>query len=171
MSLKDNKEPFRALELEKFRVKHGLTISTACELLGLQRAKWAEYQKNPTALVDDMAVCIMMTFYERHPRTMPISRVVDIRQWMVDHNYDPDSPQDKKTFAGGIGREAAATYRYINGQGSVSKPVERLLEAVDRLPTDSGKKKRAELESVAREVADRMGVRDPLTRGSWRRES
>lgn len=171
MKNQSGKGPILNLDLEKFRVKHGLSISTVCELLGLQRAKWAAMFKRPTDEVDDMAVCITMTFYENHPETMPITRVIDIRRWMEEHNYDPDSPQDKKEFAGAIGREAAATYRYTNGQGSVSKPVERLLEAVDRLHTESGKKKRAELERVAQEVAERMGVHDPLRRGSWRRDS
>ena len=171
MSQKSKEGPIRSLDLEKWRTKHGLTISAACELLGLQRAMWAELQKSPGKEVDDATVCALLTLYERHPETMPINRVIDIRQRMVSLGYDPDNPKDKKCFAGATGREAAAVYRWLNGQGNVSKPVERLLEALDRLHTESGKKKRSVLESVAMEVADRAGVRDPLSRGSWRRES
>ncbi|SEI14355.1 hypothetical protein [Paraburkholderia hospita] len=171
MSQKSKEGPIRSLDLEKWRTKHGLTISAACELLGLQRATWAELQKTPSKEVEDATVCALLTLYERFPETMPITRVIDIRQRMVSLGYDPDNPKDKKSFAGATGREAAAVYRWVNGQGNVSKPVERLLEALDRLHTESGKKKRSVLESVAMEVADRAGVRDPLSRGSWRRES
>jgi hypothetical protein len=171
MIQKANDGPTRALDLEKWRTKHGLTISAACELLGLQRAKWAELQKNPGAELDDMAVCIVVRWYERHPETMPMTRVIDIKACMEGLNLDPDSPKDKKIMAGLTGRESAATYRWNNGQGNLSKPVERLLEAVFRLPTESAKKRRQLLESVVTEIAEEMGVRDPLSRGSWRRES
>ncbi|MEX3630301.1 MAG: hypothetical protein VB138_13435 [Burkholderia sp.] len=171
MSQKLKEGPIRSLDLEKWRTKYGLTISAACELLGLQRATWAELQKRPDKEVDDATVCALLTLYQRHPETMPINRIIDIRQRMVSLGYDPDNPKDKKCFAGATGREAAAVYRWVNGQGNVSKPVERLLEALDRLHTESGKKKRNVLESVAMEVAERAGVRDPLSRGSWRRES
>ncbi|KVO15165.1 hypothetical protein WJ74_10970 [Burkholderia ubonensis] len=138
----------------------------------MQRATWAELQKRPDKEVEDATVCALLTLYERYPKeTMPITRVINIRERMVNLGYDPDNPKDKKSFAGATGREAAAVYRWVNGQGNVSKPVERLLEALDRLPTESGKKKRNVLESVAMEVAERSGVRDPLSRGSWRRES
>ncbi|NIF40192.1 hypothetical protein F3J14_04590 [Burkholderia sp. Tr-862] len=172
MSQKLKEGPIRSLDLEKWRTKYGLTISAACELLGLQRATWAELQKRPDKEVEDATVCALLTLYERYPKeTMPITRVINIRERMVNLGYDPDNPKDKKSFAGATGREAAAVYRWVNGQGNVSKPVERLLEALDRLPTESGKKKRNVLESVAMEVAERAGIRDPLSRGSWRRES
>lgn len=171
MNQKMKDGPTRGLDLEKWRTKYGLTISAACELLGLQRATWAEIQKKPDAELEDAAVCILLEFYESHPETMPINRVIDVAQCMRELTYDPENPKDKKTFAGATGRESAAVYRWTNGQGNVSKPVERLLEALSRLPTESGKKRRSILEAIALKVAGKMGVRDPLSRGSWRREN
>ncbi|RKP47545.1 hypothetical protein [Trinickia fusca] len=164
------KGPILALDLEKFRVKYGLSISSACEIFGLQRAKWTALQKTPSAVLTDNTVCILLDFYERNPGTIPIRRIINIRQHMVDLGYDPDNPTDKALFATTHGREKAASYRWDGGQGGISKPVERLIEATDRLPTESGRKKRQILESIAREVAARQGIRDPLSRGSWRKD-
>jgi hypothetical protein len=162
--------PILALDLEKFRVKYGLSISSACEVFGLQRAKWTAMQKNPSGVVDDNTVCILLELYERNPSTIPMRRIINIRQHMVDLGYDADNPTDKALFATTRGREKAASYRWDGGQGGISKPVERLIEATDRLPTESGKKKRQILEDIARGVAERQGIRDPLARGSWRRD-
>lgn len=165
----NNRGPIRALDLEKFRVKYGLPISTACEVFGLQRAKWAALQKDPSAILADNAVCELLLFYEENPSTIPMRRPVKARQQMIDLGYDPDSPADKARFAAAHGREKAGSYRW-DGQGGISKPVERLMEAINRLPTESGKKKRQVLERIALEVAARQGIRDPLSRGSWRKD-
>jgi hypothetical protein len=164
------KGPILALDLEKFRVKYGLSISSACEIFGLQRAKWTALQKTPSVVLADNTVCILLDFYERNPATIPIRRIINIRQHMIDLGYDPDNPTDKALFATTHGREKAASYRWDSGQGGISKPVERLIEATDRLPTESGKKKRQTLEGIARDVAERQGIRDPLARGSWRKD-
>ena len=170
MNKKDSKTPLRSLDLEIWRTRNGLTISAACELLGLQRAKWTDLQKSPSEPIDDMAVCMLVLFYEEHPETMPISRVVNIKADMEHLGYDPDEPSHKKEYALLHGREPAATYRWLNNQGTVGKPVERLMEAANRLSTESGNKKRNSLRKVADEVAERMGISDPFKRGTWRKD-
>lgn len=163
-----NKTPMLALDAEKWRIKNGLTISLACELLGLQRAKWAAMMQDSSAPIDDMAVCILLELYEEFPETMPIGRVVDIIEYMRELGFDPEDPADKKEFSISHGREAAAAYRWKNNEGNISKPVERIVEAVGRLDTTSGKKRRAVLKSVAEKVARRNGVPNPFKSGTWR---
>jgi len=170
MIQKHNKGPIRAFELDEWRVKHGLSISAACELLGLQRAKWAALQKDRSATIKDNAVCIALELYEQHPEVMPMRRVIDFKQHMIHLGLDPNSPKDRKLFAAVHGRENAASYRLLDGEGGVSKPVERIFEATLRLSVESGVAARKVLEGIARTVAERQGIRDPLTRGSWRKD-
>lgn len=160
-------KPFKAIDLEQWRVKCGFTISAACELLGLQRAKWTKLMQDPQQPLTDMTLCILLTMYEHDESTLPIQRIVNAREQMISLGYDPDKPADKKRFAGANGRENAATYRWDRGQGGLSKPVERLFEATNRLPAS---KRRQILEGIAKEVAERQGIRDPLSRGSWRKD-
>ena len=164
------KPPVRSVDLEMWRTRYGLTISAACELLGLQRQKWTELQKKPSEPIDDMAVCILLLFYLEHPETIPISRVIDIQRDMESLGFNPEDPSDKKEYAIAHGREPAAAYRWLGNQGTVGKPVERLMEAVSRLETNSPQKRRDHLRKIATEVATRQGVSDPFARGTWRKE-
>lgn len=170
MNKASEKRPLRSVDLEIWRSQYGLTISAACELLGLQRQKWTELQKNPSEPLDDMAVGILLLFYLQHPETIPISRVIDIKRDMESLGLNPDDPSDKKEYAVAHGREPAAAYRWLGNQGTVGKPVERLMEAVSRLETNSPDKRRNALRKIAMEVADRQGVSDPFSRGTWRKE-
>lgn len=162
--------PVRNLDLEKFRVQYGLTISEACEAFGLQRARWTALQKKPGDLLEDIAVVMDLLGYQKTPASIPVKRVTDVRAFMQELGLDPDSPKDKARLAVLCGREKAMSYRVIDGQGGLSTPVERLIELVNRLPTDSGRKKRQFLEELAAEAAERQGIRDPFGRGTWRRE-
>jgi hypothetical protein len=170
MNKGSEKRPLRSVDLEIWRTQHGLTISAACELLGLQRQKWTELQKNPSEPLDDMAVGILLLFYLQYPETIPLSRVIDIKRDMEMLGLDPEDPSHKKEYAVAHGREPAAAYRWLANQGSVGKPVERLMEAVSRLETNSPEKRRNILRKTAMEVADRQGVNDPFSRGTWRKE-
>lgn len=170
MNKASDKRPVRSVDLEIWRSQYGLTISAACELLGLQRQKWTELQKKPSEPIDDMAVCILLLFYLQHPETIPISRVIDIESDMKSLGFNPDDPSDKKEYAIAHGREPAAAYRWLGNQGAVGKPVERLMEAVSRLETNSPTKRRDHLRKIATEVANRQGVSDPFGRGTWRKE-
>lgn len=163
-------QPVRPVDLEMWRTRHGFTISAACELLGLQRQKWAELHKKPSEPIDDMAVCILLLFYLEHPETIPMARVVDIRRDMHSLGFNPEDPSHKKEYAIAHGREPAAAYRWLGDQGAVGKPVERLMEAVSRLDANSADKRRNALRKIATEVADRQGVTDPFARGTWRKE-
>ncbi|KAG0184463.1 hypothetical protein DFQ28_011090 [Apophysomyces sp. BC1034] len=88
---------------------------------------------------------------------MPIKRIVDVPQEMRGLDLNPDDPKDKRRFAGMVGRENAAVYGWIRRARNVSKPVERLLEALHRLPAESARKKRQILESIVMEVAEGAG--------------
>ncbi|AQH05167.1 hypothetical protein A9R05_39905 (plasmid) [Burkholderia sp. KK1] len=164
-------QPLRSVDLEIWRTRHGLTISAACELLGLQRQKWTELHKTPSEPIDDMAVCILLLFYFEHPETIPMSRVIDIQRDMHSLGLNPEDPSDKKEYAIAHGREPTAAYRWLGDQGAVGKPVERLMEAVSRLDTSSPDERRNALRKVATEVANRQGVSDPFARGTWRRDA
>ena len=161
-------QPLLNLELEKWRVKHGLTVSAACEQLGLQRAKFTEMRANPKDPIEDKTVCQLLYVYEAHPETMPSMRVLDIRSFMTDLGFDPENPSDKKEFALLVGREPAAVYRWLAGEGHYSKPVERLIEAYSRL-NQTGKKKRSMLKGFAQKIAARLGIADPFERATWRK--
>jgi len=169
MTTKENSLlPYRPVDIEIWRTKNGLTISMACELLGLQRAKWAEMMQDKERVlpIKDMAVCIMLQFYEDYPETMPINRVIKVMEYMRELGYNPDDPTDKKEFAIDHGREPAATYRWKNDEGRVSKPVARIMEAVSRMDS-SWKKRRAALRATADKVAKRNNVPNPYKTGTW----
>lgn len=160
--------PLLNIEIETWRLKHGLTVSAACEQLGLQRAKFTEMRSRPKEPIEDKAVCQLLYLYNAHPESMPSTRALDIRSFMEDLGFDPENPSDKKEFALMVGREPAAVYRWLAGEGNYSKPVERLMEAYSRLSL-SGKKKRSMLMEFAMSIADRLGIPDPFKRATWRK--
>jgi hypothetical protein len=168
MHSKKSQAPLCALDLEKWRIRHGLTIAAVCDLLGLTPVKWAALSKTPTAPIQDAAVCMLITLYNQYPETLPIRRSIDFLSFMLELGYQPDVPVDRTQCASALGREGVAAYRWLDEINRLSKPVERLMEAIQRLPTTSGKKKRRILENTAKAVAQRMGAPDPIQRKSWR---
>src|SRR5260363_295335 len=73
-ALKKKPRPICALDLEKWRIRHGLTIAAACELLGLPYHKWGALSKTPAAPIQDATVCMLLTLYDQYPETLPIQR-------------------------------------------------------------------------------------------------
>lgn len=161
-------EPIKNIEVEKWRLKNGLTVSAACEQLGLQRAKFAEMRSKPQEPIEDKAVCQLLEIYEAYPESMPSVRQLDIRQFMIELGFDPENPSDKKEFAVLVGREPAAVYRWLAGEGNYSKPVERLIEAYSRIQL-AGAKKRSLLKTYAVKIAARLGITDLFERATWRK--
>ncbi len=162
-------QPLLNNEIEKWRLKHGLTVSAACEQLGLQRAKFTEMRSRPKDPIEDKAVCQLLCLYDAHPEVMPSMRALDIRSFMEELGFDPENPSDKKEFALIVGREPAAVYRWLAGEGNYSKPVERLMEAYSRLNA-TGKRKRSLLKDFALDIADRLGIPDLFKRATWRKD-
>src|SRR5260364_267073 len=168
MHLKKSPDPICALDLEKWRIRHGLTIAAACELLGLPYHKWGALSKTPAAPIQDAAVCLLLTLYDQYPETLPLQREPDFLSFMRALGYAPDQPADRTQCASALGREGVAAYRWFDEINRLSRPVERLMEAIQRLPAPSSQEKRRILESTAQAVAQRMGVPDPIQRKYWR---
>ncbi len=153
-------------DLDAWRTKHGLNVPTASTLLGLGIERWRQLQQNPAAPLEDAAVGMLLAFYERYPEHIPLTRSADFAKFMNDLGYDINDSVDKKRCASALGREGVAAYRWLEGR-PLSKPVERLIEAFNRLPV-LGEEKRDLLESLARQEGESRGVPDPLNRASWR---
>lgn len=164
--------PFRNDDIEYFRVQHGLTITEACECLGLQRVSWTAMLKNPGGMIEDNSVCEVLEFYRLYPETIPIKRIPDMRAYMESLGLDPDVPRDKITFSLAHGKEKASSYRWLeSGSSRPSASVERLMAAVSRLPEEIvGEDRLKILEKIAKTVAKRQGIGDPFLKNSWRRE-
>jgi len=163
--------PLRNCDIDDFRVQHGLTISEACECLGLQRVRWTAMLKKPAATLEDNSVCQILEFYREHPDTIPIKRIPDVREYALSLGLDPDSPKDKTRLSILHATEKASAYRWLDhGSGRPSAPVERLMAAVTRLPAKTEADRLAALEKVMKAVARRQGIADPLRRGTWRRD-
>ena len=164
--------PFRNDDIEAFRIQHGLTIVEACECLGLQRASWTTMLRSPDSMIEDNSVCAVLEFYSLYPETIPIKRILDMREYMESLSLDPETPKDKIIFSLAHGKEKASSYRWL--QGGTSRPsasVERLMAAVSRLSGDlPGSERLAILKEVAKSVARRQGLEDPFKKNSWRRE-
>src|SRR5260363_437161 len=79
---KKSPDPICALDLEKWRIRHGLTIAAACELLGLPYHKWGALSKTPAAPIQDATVCMLLTLYDQYPETLPIQRAPDFLSFM-----------------------------------------------------------------------------------------
>lgn len=165
-----HRPPMRGVDAEEWRVKHGLTIGLACELLGMQRAAWTKMMLDSSTPIEDMAVCILLTLYNDYPETMPIGRVVDITQFMRELDYEPKDPSDKKEFAILMGREPASTYRWVHN-GNISKPIERIVAATMRLEEKSGRgSRKQQLKKIVEKVATINGISDPFERATWRND-
>lgn len=164
--------PFRNDDIEYFRVQHGLTITEACECLGLQRVSWTAMLKNPGSMIEDNSVCEVLEFYRLYPETIPIKRITDMRAYMESLSLDPDVPKDKITFSLAHGKEKASSYRWLeSGSSRPSASVERLMAAVSRLSDEIAGEDRLEiLKKIAKTVAKRQGIGDPFLKNSWRRE-
>src|SRR5260363_346438 len=92
---KKSPDPICALDLEKWRIRHGLTIAAACELLGLPYHKWGALSKTPAAPIQDATVCMLLTLYDQYPETLPIQRAPDFLSFMRALGYAPDKPADR----------------------------------------------------------------------------
>ncbi|MEX3917874.1 hypothetical protein AB4Y43_16780 [Paraburkholderia sp. BR10872] len=165
--------PFRNDDIEYFRVQHGLTITEACECLGLQRVSWTAMLKKPDSMIEDNSICQVLEFYRLYPETIPIKRIPDMRAYMESLTLDPTVPKDKITFSLLHGKEKASSYRWLeSGTSRPSASVERLMAAVSRLPNDvPGEDRLTILKKIAKTVAKRQGIGDPFLKNSWRREN
>src|SRR5260364_97627 len=93
MHSKKSPDPICALDLEKWRIRHGLTIAAACKLLGLPYHKWGALSKTPAA---------------------PIQGAPDFLSFMRALGYAPDKPADRTQCASALGREGVAAYRWFD---------------------------------------------------------
>src|SRR5260364_144901 len=92
MHSKKSPDPICALDLEKWRIRHGLTIAAACELLGFPYHKWGALSKTPAAPLQDAAVCMLLTLYDQHTETLPIQRAPDFLSFRTAMGYASEKP-------------------------------------------------------------------------------
>lgn len=166
MKKKIQKRPLCWADLEAWRLRHGLSTTAAYASLGLYKERWIALQKNPTAPIQDATIGILLALYESHPEVIPFRFSVDFVQYMSDLGYEKTKVSDKKRCAVAIGRNPAAVDRWLNGT-PLSRPVECLIEGIQRLPV-SGEEKRELLESLARQVGESRGIPDLFEQASWR---
>src|SRR5260364_225136 len=159
MHSKKSPDPICALDLEKWRIRHGLTIAAACELLGLPYHKWGALSKTPAAPIQDATVCMLLTLYDQYPETLPIQRAPDFLSFMRALGYAPDKLADRTQCASALGREGVAAYRWFDEINRLSRPVERLMEAIQRLPAPSAKKSAAFWKALLRQSRSEWAYR------------
>ncbi len=125
--------PYYGRDLEEWRLKHNLKKEQAADLLGLQILRWKQLTtKRKDEIIDDLTLCQLLSLFEFEPKSLPISPELDVSDFYYSHGFGY-SPEDRKEFAGLIGRSVPSVYRLLKQTGNPSKQVTKWIEAVNRL--------------------------------------
>jgi len=167
LSMPNNPQPLCGADLERCRVKNGLTKASAADAFGLQVLKWDKLTDPETAheQIGDPAVALLLALYTSRPESSPVAPAVDMKAFYAFLGFE-DNPRDREMFAALIGRSAPSAYRLLLHSGKPGKQLTRLVLALQRLGM-SPKATRALMSKMAREVGELQGCPDVLENG-WR---
>ncbi len=150
--------PVTGADLEAWRVQHGVSKPEAAKAFGIPMSKWyaitdADHiaEVNASQAIKDEAVVILYVLYRSHPKSAPIEQPTDITQFYSHLGFGPELT-DRAHFAKLIGRSVATVYRMVDKMqmmGSPGRPVQCLIDGVERLGGQSTKKL-----SIMEEVAN-----------------
>ncbi|MET3132791.1 hypothetical protein AAKU55_003071 [Oxalobacteraceae bacterium GrIS 1.11] len=161
--------PLRGAELEKWRIRRGLTVVMAADAFGLQKGKWEELTAEPqsSSEIADPVVAMLLHLYQQYPEAAPARAVFDVREFYEFLGLK-DSPQDREMFASLIGRSPPSVIRLMLHEGTPGRPLVRWLEAVRKLKL-TPKQTLKVMTEVASTVGGRQGMSNVLTQG-WKRQ-
>jgi hypothetical protein len=165
---KQDVQPYRGTDLERWRTSNGLTKAEAADAFGLQKARWDKLTNAEQSLepLSDPLVAMLLHLYQHVPGAAPVQLPPDVPEFYEFLGFQ-DNPQDRDTFSTLIGRSPSSAIRLLLHGGTPGRPLIRWIEAVQRLKM-SPKQSLRVMFDVASSVGDRQGVEDVLVRG-WSR--
>lgn len=120
--------PVTGRDLEALRQKLDLLVNDFCFVLGISMAKWSRIKKSPDAPLDDPGLAILARVLDDDPSLSLVPKAPTpqaVHDKIVAHK--PYSAMPRRAFGIVLGRDASASYRWLEQQQHTGTVTDRLL--------------------------------------------
>lgn len=164
--------PVLGKDLDGIRQTLGISVADACWVFGITISKWAKLTKNPTCIIDDPALALLIRMIDSNPLLCELPQYPDPCDIFKDLN--DVAKIDKKTFSILLGAEKSSAHRWIKKSSRPTPPTSRLMYYIAKsMSTSSQHKKESFLKSWSETVkteAIARGAEDIFKDGKWPRD-
>lgn len=169
MPLLEPNRPVTPRDLERLRRKLGHLVNDFCFLLGISMSKWSKLKKRLDDPIDDPGLAILARILDAHPEydlvpTPPSAS--DVFETLV--SFKPYANMPRRAFGIYFGRDASASYRWLEQNQHTGPVTNRLLTVMDRFLADKGVPGLDEWNEIVSIEATARGIPEIWREGLWR---
>lgn len=163
--------PVSGKDLDNIRQTLGISVSDACWVFGITISKWAKLTKNPTCIIDDPALALLIRMIDSNPVLCELPTYPEPCD--VFKNLNDITRIDKKTFSILLGAEKSSAHRWIKQASRPTPPTSRLMHYIAKTVSAKHHQEKVNFikfwcEIVHAEALAR-GAEDVFKEGKWPR--